>query len=113
MNLIAINLGLAPVPPLPPSVAERQRVAAQERERAAGGVRSNKTYGEAFRRQLLDMLRDTGSGTTLDLAVSMGTNIDVLRPHLERIERDELVRRESRRIGSRSTYIWHAVGVSA
>ena len=109
MNLIAINLGLAPVPPLPPSIVERRRADSEERQRAASGVRPYKAYGEAFRATVVAMLRDTGPGTALDLAVCLGVTSQVLRGHLERLERDGLVIRKPRQVCGRTVHDWHAI----
>lgn len=109
MNLIAINLGLAPVPPLPAVILERQRSTAEERERCARGERGRKTYGAAYREQMLATLRETGSGTVMDIACYMNTTRHVARSHLERLEREGKVERRQRMAGNRTVAVWHAI----
>lgn len=109
MNLIAINLGLAPVPPLPaPSL--RGNTPSATNASGASGERSHKSYGEEFRRKALAMIRDTGPGTAGDLAVCLGVTSQILRKHLERLERDGLVARKARESCGRTVYDWHATG---
>ena len=111
MNLIAINLGLAPVPPLPAPIVARQHAISDERQRAASGERSYKSYGEDFRRKVLAMIRDTGPGTAGDLAVCLGVTSQILRKHLERLDRDGLVARKARESCGRTVYDWHAARI--
>lgn len=110
-DLIAINLRLAPVPSLPAAIVARQHLISAERQGAASGERAHKSYGEDFRQKVLAMLRDTGPGTALDLAVCLGVTSQLLRKHLERLERDGLVARKARVSCGRAAYDWHATRI--
>lgn len=111
MNLIAINLGLAPVPPLPDAILKRQHAIAEKREVCASGKRSRRTYGAAYRREILAVLQETGPGTVMDIACFMDTTPDVTRSHLERMEQDGVVERRRHMAGARTVAVWHPIEV--
>jgi len=57
------------------------------------------------------MIRDTGPGTAGDMAVCLGVTSQILRKHLERLERDGLVARKARESCGRTVYDWHAARI--
>jgi mitochondrial fission protein ELM1 len=113
MNLIAINLGLAPIPALPPGIKKRAHTTDTDAEdvptRSATGDRLHKRYGPEYRNRLFNMLRDTGCGTASDLAICMGTTTQAVRKHLERLERDGRVVRTARPSIGRTIYDWSVI----
>ena len=72
MNIIALSLGLAPIPPLPPAVRERQNRIADDRHRCTNVGRMTRQSATAYRAKLLQMLRDTGPATTSEVADYFG-----------------------------------------
>lgn len=79
MNIIALSLGLVPVPPLPPESMRRQHLAEQRkppREQAA------RVAGPGFKSLILQMLRDTGSASASDIAVFFGQELAPVKNRL-------------------------------
>lgn len=106
--LLAIGLGLAPVPPLPPEVRARQNKRLFERAKCINHGRMPRTTATGYRAQIVQALRDTGSGTTADLAAYFETTAKALIGHLQRLEHDGQVRREVVLCrGNRMAYVWH------
>lgn len=108
MDIIAISLGLIPVPPLPPAVRERQHRIVEERERCNPGERMPRMSATAYRAAIVQLLRDTGPGSSADLAASFGTTGKHMRAHLARMLRDGQVRCDVIHYGTRNSYVWHA-----
>lgn len=114
MNIIALSLGLLPVPPLPPGVRERQNRIADERIRCVNsGERMSRESATAFRARILDMLRDTGPGTTSDIALAFDTTCKGVRSHLYVLHDAGLVAYSEARHGARKDYTWYAVEAKA
>ena len=109
MNIIALSLGLVPVPPLPPAVRERQNRIADERHRCANTGRLTRQSATGYRAKMLQLLRDTGPGTTADIANAFDTTCKGVRPHLHILEQAGEVRFDVSYHGSRRDYLWHAV----
>lgn len=110
MNIIALSLGLAPIPPVPvtPEAAKRAETRALQSEAGARGA-GTRTDGPAMRRQLLELLRDTGSGTTKELCAYYNARRDSIAWHLQKLQRDglmELVEETNER--GRRYQRWHA-----
>lgn len=107
--LLAISLGLAPVPPLPPEVRARQNKRLFERANRISPGRMPRTTATGYRARIVQALRDTGSGTTADLAAYFETTGKALLGHLQRLERDGQVLREVVPCrGNRMAYVWSA-----
>lgn len=110
MNIIALSLGLVPVPPLPPAVRERQNRVADERHRCANfGERMTNQSVASYRAKILNLLRETGPASTAEIASEFNTTTKYLRPHLDRMVLDGTVRFEVRMSGGRKAFTWHAV----
>lgn len=95
MDIIALSLGLAPVPPLPPEVVARQTNTTRESQRIGGrrgaAVRND---GPEIRAQLREWMRDTGPATALDLCTDFGLSQTNVKRHLYILQRAGEVRRE-------------------
>ena len=110
MNIIALSLGLVPVPPLPPAVQERQNRIADERHRCANfGERMTNRSVAAFRARILALLRETGPVSTSDIASDLNVTTRAIRPHLDRMALDGTVHFEVSTSGGRRAFTWHAV----
>lgn len=107
MNIIALSLGLAPIPPLPPAVRERQNRIADDRHRCTNVGRMTRQSATAYRAKLLQMLRDTGPATTSDVAHHFNTTCKAVRAHLQRLCDDSLVQFRVEWHGSRRDYTWY------
>lgn len=107
MNIIALSLGLAPVPPLPPAVRARQNRIADERHRCNNVGRMTRQSATAYRAEMLQMLRDTGPATTSDVALHYNTTCKAVRAHLQRLCDDNLVHFRVEWHGSRRDYTWY------
>lgn len=109
MNIIALSLGLVPVPPLPPAVRERQNRIADERHRCINTGSMTRMAATEYRAQMLQLLRDTGPGTTSDVAIAFNSTCKAVRAHLYVLQQAGKVRFEETRHGSRKDYTWSAV----
>lgn len=110
MNIIALSLGLVPVPALPPAVRERQSRIADERHRCANfGERMTNQSVASYRAKILNLLRETGPASTADIASEFNATTKAIRPHLDRMALDGTVRFEVSMSGGRKAFTWHAV----
>ena len=110
MNIIAMNLGLAPIPPLPPAVRARQNRIEDERHRCANfGERMTNPSIAAYRAKILTLLRETGPASTADIAGEFNTTTKYIRPHLDRMVMDGTVRFEVSAGPGRKAFTWCAV----
>lgn len=105
MNIIALSLGLVPVPPLPPEVIKRQRATALARENNVPRRYEHRSSVE-YRVQILDMLRDTGPANTLEVAVYLNCDPTTARGHLATLVKSGQIRRETLCIKGRAAYLW-------
>ena len=92
MNIIALSLGLIPIPPVPvtPEAAKRAETRAKQSEAGERGA-GTRTAGPTMRRQILELLRDTGPATTMDLASYYVMRRDSMAWHLQKLQRDGLI----------------------
>ena len=110
MNIIALSLGLVPVPALPRAVRERQSRIADERHRCANfGERMTHQSVASYRAKILNLLRETGPASTAEIASEFNTTTKYLRPHLDRMVLDGTVRFEVGMSGGRRAFTWTAV----
>ncbi|MBP7655400.1 MAG: hypothetical protein KA742_02500 [Pseudoxanthomonas sp.] len=110
MNIIAMNLGLAPIPPLPPAVRARQNRIDDDRHRFAScGERMTNPSVAAYRAKILTLLRETGPASTADIAGEFNTTTKYIRPHLDRMVMDGTVRFEVSAGPGRKAFTWCAV----
>lgn len=107
MNIIALSLGLAPIPPLPPAVRERQIRIADDRHRCTNVGRMTRQSATAYRAKLLQMLRDIGPATTSEVADYFNTTRKAVRAHLQRLCDDSQVQLRVEWHGSRRDYTWY------
>ena len=92
MNIIALNLGLIPVPPIPvsPDAAKRAETRAKQSEAGERGA-GTRTAGATMRRQIIELLRDTGPATTMELSSYYDMRRDSIAWHLQKLQRDGLI----------------------
>ena len=88
---------------------ERQNRIADERHRCTNTGRMTRQSATEYRAQMLQLLRDTGPGTTSDVANAFNTTCRGVRAHLYVLQSAGKVRFTEHRHGSRKDYLWHAV----
>ena len=89
MDIIALSLGLAPIPPLPPEVAARQSDPARDLLREAGRYGAERRgYGPTVRAEILELLRATGPATLIDITTYYGMSTTNAKSHLHRMARN-------------------------
>ena len=109
MNIIALSLGLEPIPPLPPEVVARQSDPARDRLREAGRYGAERRgHGPTVRAEILDLLRNTGPATLLDITTYYGMSTTNAKAHLQRMTANGQVRMTQELRGGRLTNIYRA-----
>lgn len=107
MNIIALSLGLTPVPPRPDAAVGRLHYTPHERDDEEKEPRMKARTASAYHAQIINTLRETGPGTTSDLAVAHKTTPRVMRGTMLRLAERGLVSYETIAIGGgRMAYIW-------
>jgi hypothetical protein len=102
MNIIALSLGLVPVPPLPPESHRRQHLADLPRVRSASG-----RIGPGFNAEVVAMLRNTGPATAFEVADFFGQDLDAIKLRLTRLQEAGEIRCCGRRRSS-TAELWEA-----
>lgn len=109
MNIIALSLGLTPVPPRPAAAVGRLHYTPHERDDEEKEPRMKVRSASAYHAQIINTLRETGPGTTSDIAVAHKTTPRVMRRTMLRLAERGLVSYETIAIGGgRMAYIWRA-----
>ncbi len=114
MDIIALSLGLVPVPPLPAQVVKRQadhwrRLMAESAREASG----NRKHGPTVRAEIAAWLRHTGPATLLDVTTYYGMSLTNAKSHLNRMTRDGLARMEQEQRGGRLINVYYPVDPTA
>lgn len=108
MNIIALSLGLAPVPPLPREVLERHASRTRELQREHGRqASSGRKHGPTVRAEVRELLRTTGPATLLDIQTYYGWSACNAKAHLSKLAASGEIRIEQRLIAGRWTNIHH------
>lgn len=114
MNIIALSLGLEPIPPLPPEVVARQSDPTRDRLREAGRYGAERRgHGPTVRAEILDLLRNTGPATLLDITTYFGMSLTNAKSHLHRLARSGEVILSQELRGGRLTNIYRAAEPTA
>lgn len=108
MNIIALSLGLAPVPRLPAEVLERhsERTRLLQRESAREAAQDRR-HGPTARAELRELLRTTGPATAGDIQTYYGWSITNTRAHLARLLKTGQIRVERRVVSGRWASLYH------
>lgn len=107
MNIIALSLGLIQLPPRPAGAVGRLHYTPHERDDEEKEPRMKARSVSTYHAQIINTLRETGPGTTTDLAVSHKTTPRVMRGTLLRLAERGLVEYETIAIGGgRLAYLW-------
>lgn len=108
MNIIALSLGLAPVPPLPPQVQQRQGARCDDdRRQHASEAAKRRCHGPTMRAEIRELLRSTGPATLLDVATYYGLSITNTKAHLARLLADKHIRVVKEVQRGRLTNVYH------
>lgn len=102
MNIIALSLGMTPVPPLPPEAQRRRHLSEVKYVRSTGRI------GPGFKAEIVAMLRETGPATTNEIADFFGQAIEPVKIRVALLHEAGEIRRCGRASKSRAI-IWEAV----
>lgn len=104
MDIIALSLGLQPVPPLPADVVRKQinRTRELQREAAREGYEARR-HGPTVRAELRELLRTTGESTLGDIVTYYGWSNTNAKAHLARLLANGHIRVEQRMTMGRLT----------
>lgn len=108
MDIIALSLGLVPVPPLPHDVVARQADPVRERLRESGRFGAERRgHGPTVRAEIRELLRTTGPATLLDVTTYYGMSLTNAKSHLHRLAREGQVRMVQEQRGGHLTNVYH------
>lgn len=79
MNIIAMNLGLAPSAPAAGDRARQNRIDDDRHRFASCGERMTNPSVAAYRAKILTLLRETGPASTADIAGEFNTTTKYIR----------------------------------
>lgn len=102
MNIIALSLGLAPVPALPPETQRRRHTSEQRYVRTTGRI------GPGFKAEIVAMLRETGPATTNEIADFFGQAMEPVKIRVALLQDAGEIRCCGRHSKSRAR-VWEAV----
>lgn len=110
-SIIALSLGLAPIPDAPPR-AMRRRVQILADTDHAGFGELARGDGAAVRAQILDLIRAEGSATAAEVCSHFGMSLGNAKHHLYGLRDAGLVWLEQRREAGTLKNIYHAEEVA-
>lgn len=90
MDIIALSLGLIPMPANPRQQPEEDT--RKKQSVAAKSAAKRRIAGPIMRRYILELLQSTGPATASDIAIYFGQSVSGVRHHLVAMERKGLVR---------------------
>lgn len=107
MNIIALSLGLIQPPPRPAAAVGRLHYTPHERDDEEKEPRMKARSASEHHTRIINTLRETGPGTTSDLAVAHKTTPRVMRATMLRLAERGLVTCETIDLGGgRVAYLW-------
>lgn len=109
MNIIALSLGLSPVPPRPAGAVGRVHTMPPDRD-AERGPQPNARPADDINDRIVESLRKYGPSATPDLALDHKMTPKAMRARLLRLEECGLVKFDViAASGGRTTYLWSVV----